>query len=179
MDGVATAGLCYLIEVVIIEAAEMVALPSNSAYRLPATRDIPSRSTLSAFCDPPSSALSSSETADISFVGVTWSGWRARSTPSCARRSARIHCSCTGLTRGTTIARLRKLSISQMVLYPAMETTRSAVDTAHHVVVELLDHQARMGRGEADAAPILLGHFRPADQQRLDLRPRGEMTESV
>src|SRR5438046_10312310 len=50
----------------------------------------------------------------------------ARSRPSCAMRSARIHCSCTGLTRGTTIARLRKLSISQMVLYPAMETTKSA-----------------------------------------------------
>ena len=53
------------------------------------------------------------------------------------------------------------------------------VDTAHHVVVEFLDHQPRMGRGEADAAPILLGHFRPADQQRLDVRPPGDMTESV
>src|SRR5437762_14350223 len=121
MDGVASAGgSAYVIEV-----AEMGTLSCNRAYRLLTTRDIPSRSTLQAFCAPASSALSSSETADISFVGVPWCGWRARSTHSGDRRSARIHCSCTGLTRGTTIARLRKLSTSQMVLYPAMETTKA------------------------------------------------------
>src|SRR5205814_7814257 len=77
------------------------------------------------------------------------------------------------------IARLRKLSISQMVLYPAMETTKSAASI--QPIMSLLNSWIT---SPGWAAPRRMrrrfcSDISGADQQRPDLHPPGEMTESV
>src|SRR5437016_7377167 len=58
--------------------------------------------------------------------GVSSEGCSISTSPSAAKRSARMSCSVRGSVLGTTSAGLRYARISQIVLYPAIATTRSA-----------------------------------------------------